>query len=66
MVRNESFSPSDICIWVRFDKYNTINWSCSGGGGGGESEGEKCEERRERVRSYKHDTTIKYINCVYI
>ena len=37
MVRNESFSPRDICIWVRFDKYNTINRSCSGdkGGGGG-------------------------------
>ena len=36
MVRKESFSPMDICIcnWVRFDKYNTINWSCSGGGGG--------------------------------
>ena len=33
MVRKESFSPSDICIWVRFDKYNTINRSCSGGGG---------------------------------
>ena len=39
MVRNESFSLSDICIWVRFEKYNTINRSCSGdkgeGGGGG-------------------------------
>ena len=75
MMRNESFSPRDICIWVRFDKYNTINWSCSGGGGGGESEGveggrkgEKAVGRkeRERVRSYKHDTTIKYTNCVYI
>ena len=35
MVRNKSFSLRDICIWVRFDKYNTINRSCSGGGGGG-------------------------------
>ena len=35
MVRNEIFSPSNICIRVRFDKYNTINSSCSGGGGGG-------------------------------
>ena len=41
----QSFSPSDICIWVRFDKYNTINRSCSGGGkGGGEGEGRR-EER---------------------
>ena len=55
MVRNESFSPSDICIWVRFDKYNTINRSCSGGGSGGESErveggrkGEKAVGRKER------------------
>ena len=49
MVRNESFSPSDICIWVRFDKYNTINRSCSGAGGGGRGRdrgGEREEEER--------------------
>ena len=58
MVRKESFSPSDICIWVRFDKYNTINRSCSGRGGGGgggrgrRKEGREGSQRRgERVRS---------------
>ena len=50
MVRNESFSLSDICIWVRFDKYNTINRSCSGvrvgvvEGGEGEKGGRKGEK----------------------
>ena len=53
MVRNESFSPSDICIWVRFDKYNTINRSCSVGGGGegeGRRKGGGGEEGRRRGR----------------
>ena len=54
MVRNESFSLSDICIWVRFDKYNTINRSCGGGRGEervGEERGERKggRERREKV-----------------
>ena len=39
MVRNESFSPSDICIWVRFDKYVQHYQQVLGGvGGGGERE----------------------------
>ena len=31
MVSNESFSPSNICIWVRFNKYNTIGPAVGGG-----------------------------------
>ena len=64
MVRNESFSPSDICIWVRFDKYNTINRSCSGGGGrgrgGGREErgtdrGGEREKREERGKGRRRE-----------
>ena len=40
MVRKESFSPSDICICVRFDKYSTINRSW-GGSDGREKKGVK-------------------------
>ena len=29
-MRKDSFSPSDICICVRFDKYSTINRSWGG------------------------------------
>ena len=52
MVGNESFSPSDICICVRFDKYKIINRSCReegvgrGRGKGGEGEGREEERRR--------------------
>ena len=48
----QSFSPSDICIWVRFDKYNTINRSCSGGGRG-EERGRGGERREERGKGRK-------------
>ena len=50
-MRNKSFSlsPSDICIWVRFDRYNTI--PSTGPGRVGvveEGVGERKEEGRER------------------
>ena len=48
-MRNKSFSPRDICIWVRFNKYNTINRSCNGGGGGGESEGVEGGRKGEKA-----------------
>ena len=64
MVRNESFSPSDICIWVRFDKYSTINRSCSGGrrgrGGGREERGEG-ERKEEREVEGKGEEAITYL-----
>ena len=51
MVRNESFSPRDICISARLDKYNTINRSCSGGEGEeGGKKGEKAVGGKERER----------------
>ena len=58
MVRNESFSPSDICIWVRFDKYNTINRSCSGRGGEGVRE--RKEEGRQRRQSEERRESEEY------
>ena len=45
----QEFSPTDICSLVRFDKYNTINRSCSGGGGGGRGEGEEGERKAEKA-----------------
>ena len=48
MVRKKSFSPREICIWVRFDRYNTVNRSCSGGGGEGGGVRERKEEGRQR------------------
>ena len=59
MVRNESFSPSDICIWVRFDKYNTINRSCSGRGGG-RGVRERKEEGRQRRQSEERRESEEY------
>ena len=47
MVRNESFSPRDICIWVRFDKYNTINRSWEGVAEGVRERERKRKEGRE-------------------
>ena len=45
----QEFSPRDIYILVRFDKYNTINRSCSGGGGGGRGEGEEGGRKAEKA-----------------
>ena len=45
----QEFSPRDICILVRFNKYNTINRSCSGGGGGGRGEGEEGGRKAEKA-----------------
>ena len=50
MVRNESFSPSDICICVRFDKYSTINRSCRGEGGEEEIEREEGGGRERELQ----------------
>ena len=55
MVRNKSFSPREICIWVRIDKYNTINRSCSRRGGGRRGGGEEGERREEREKGRKRE-----------
>ena len=62
MVRNESFSLRDICIWVRFDKYNTINRSCSGdkGGGGGGGWGEKGGRKADKAVGGKEREIEEY------
>ena len=70
MVRNKSFSPSEICIWVRIDKYNTINRSCSRRGGkergrgGGRQERGKGERKKEREVEGKGEEAITYL-CGY-
>ena len=55
----QEFSPRDIYILVRFDKYNTINRSCSGAGVG-EGVRERKEEGSQRRQWEERQESEEY------